>query len=182
MKQLADKAYWDGLESAPDFVVLFLPGEHLYGAALDADPELIEDAMARRVLIATPTTLLALLHSVGYGWQQERVAESAQAVSELGRELHGRLAKLSTLIATLGNRLNSTVKAYNETVGSYEARVLPGARRFAEHGAVSSGAELAQVEQITQSARDVQLAPDDERAVADVDAADRPRPLFAVGE
>ncbi len=182
VKQLADKAYWDGLESAPDFVVLFLPGEHLYGAALDADPELIEDAMARRVLIATPTTLLALLHSVGYGWQQERVAESAQAVSELGRELHGRLAKLSTLIATLGNRLNSTVKAYNETVGSYEARVLPGARRFAEHGAVSSGAELAQVEQITQSARDVQLAPDDERAVAEVEAADRPRPLFAVGE
>jgi DNA recombination protein RmuC len=182
VKQLADKAYWAGLESAPDFVVLFLPGEHLYGAALDADPELIEDAMARRVLIATPTTLLALLHSVGYGWQQERVAESAQAVSELGRELHGRLAKLSTLIATLGNRLNSTVKAYNETVGSYEARVLPGARRFAEHGAVSSGAELAEVEQITQSARDVRLAPDDERAVAEVEAADRPRPLFAVGE
>ncbi len=182
VKQLADKTYWAGMDSAPDFVVLFLPGEHLYGAALDADPELIEDAMARRVLIATPTTLLALLHSVGYGWQQERVAESAQAVSELGRELHGRLAKLSTLIATLGNRLNSTVKAYNETVGSYEARVLPGARRFAEHGAVSSGAELAEVEQITQSARDVRLAPDDERAVAEVEAADRPRPLFAVGE
>ena len=182
VKQLADKTYWAGMDSAPDFVVLFLPGEHLYGAALDADPELIEDAMARRVLIATPTTLLALLHSVGYGWQQERVAESAQAVSELGRELHGRLAKLSTLIATLGNRLNSTVKAYNETVGSYEARVLPGARRFAEHGAVSSGAELAEVEQITQSARDVRLAPDDERAVAEVEEADRPRPLFAVGE
>ena len=138
--------------------------------------------MARRVLIATPTTLLALLHSVGYGWQQERVAESAQAISELGRELHGRLAKLSTLIATLGTRLNSTVKAFNEAVGSYEARVLPGARRFAEHGAVSSGAQLAEVEQITQSARDVRLAPDDERAVAEVEAADRPRPLFAVGE
>jgi DNA recombination protein RmuC len=94
VKQLSDKAYWSGMDSAPDFVVLFLPGEHLYGAALEADPELIEDAMARRVLIATPTTLLALLHSVGYGWQQERVAESAQAISELGRELHGRLAKL----------------------------------------------------------------------------------------
>ena len=106
-----------GMESAPDFVVLFLPGEHLYGAALEADPALIEDAMARRVLIATPTTLLALLHSVGYGWQQERVAESAQAISDLGRELHGRLGKLSTLIPTLGKRLNSTVTAYNETVG-----------------------------------------------------------------
>ncbi len=178
VKQLADKAYWNGMDSAPDFVVLFLPGEHLYGAALDGDPELIEDAMARRVLIATPTTLLALLHSVGYGWQQERVAESAQAISELGRELHGRLAKLSSLVATLGNRLNSTVKAYNEAVGSYEARVLPSARRFAEHGAVASGAELEPVEQITQVAREVRIAPDDERAVAAVEEADRPRALF----
>jgi DNA recombination protein RmuC len=119
VKQLADKAYWSGMESAPDFVVLFLPGEYLYGAALDADPELIEDAMARRVLIATPTTLLALLHSVAYGWQQDRVAESAQAICELGRELHGRLARLSALLANLGRRMNSAVGAYNEAVGSY---------------------------------------------------------------
>jgi DNA recombination protein RmuC len=178
VKQLADKAYWDGMESAPDFVVLFLPGEHLYGSALDADPELIEDAMARRVLIATPTTLLALLHSVAYGWQQERVTESAQAISELGRELHGRLAKLSGLIATLGGRLNSSVKAYNEAVGSYESRVLPSARRFAEHGAVASGAEIERVEQITQVAREVRVAPDDELAAAAVDEAARPRALF----
>ena len=82
--------------------------------------------MARRVLIATPTTLLAMLHAVAYGWQQERVAESAQAISELGRELHGRLVKLSTLLATLGTRLNSTVRAYNDAVGSYEA---PGPAR-----------------------------------------------------
>ncbi len=178
VKQLSDKAYWDGMESAPDFVVLFLPGEHLYGSALDADPALIEDAMARRVLIATPTTLLALLHSVAYGWQQERVTESAQAISELGRELHGRLAKLSGLIATLGGRLNSSVKAYNEAVGSYESRVLPSARRFAEHGAVASGAEIERVEQITQVARDVRVAPDDELAAAAVDEAARPRALF----
>jgi len=178
VKQLADKAYWNGMESAPDFVVLFLPGEHLYGAALDADPTLIEDAMSRRVLIATPTTLLALLHSVGYGWQQERVAESAQAISDLGRELHGRLAKLSGLIQTLGKRLNSTVNAYNETVGSYERRVLPAARRFADHGAVASGAELSDVEQITETVRDVALSPDDDRAVAAVDELDRPRALF----
>ena len=178
VKQLADKAYWDGMESAPDFVVLFLPGEHLYGAALDADPGLIEDAMARRVLIATPTTLLALLHSVGYGWQQERVAESAQAISDLGRELHGRLAKLSGMIQTLGKRLNSTVNAYNDTVGSYERRVLPAARRFADHGAVASGASLDDVDQITESARDVRISPDDEAAVGAVDDLDRPRALF----
>jgi DNA recombination protein RmuC len=170
------------MDSAPDFVVLFLPGEHLYGAALEADPELIEDAMARRVLIATPTTLLALLHSVGYGWQQERVAESAQAISELGRELHGRLAKLSGMIQTLGKRLNSTVNAYNDTVGSYERRVLPAARRFAEQGAVAGGTELADLEQITESARDVTVSADDDRAALAVEELDRPRQLFAVGE
>jgi DNA recombination protein RmuC len=137
-------------------VVLFLPGEHLYGAALEVDAALIEDAMAQRVLIATPTTLLAMLRAVGYGWQQERVAESAQAISELGRELHGRLVKLSALLGTLGSKLNSAVRAYNETVGSYEARVLPGARRFAEHGAAASGRELPAIEQVTVAARSVE--------------------------
>jgi len=180
VKQLSDKAYWSGLESAPDFVVLFLPGEHLYGAALEADPELIEDAMARRVLIATPTTLLALLHSVGYGWQQERVAESAQAISELGRDLHGRLVKLSTLLATLGKRLNSAVAAYNETVGSYEARVLPGARRFVEHGVVARSHVQPEIEQITVNARTVRDADvEDESALAAADAAAGPPGLFS---
>jgi DNA recombination protein RmuC len=155
VKALADKAYWAELDSAPDFVVMFLPGEHLYGAALEADPNLIEDAMAQRVLIATPTTLLAMLRAVAYGWQQERVAESAQAVSELGRELHSRLVKLTTLLATLGARLNSAVRAYNDTVGSFEARVLPSARRFADHGAVAAGRDLADLEQVTVSARSV---------------------------
>jgi DNA recombination protein RmuC len=153
VRALADKAYWDQLDSAPDFVVMFLPGEHLYGAALEADPALIEEAMTRRVLVATPTTLLAVLRAVAYGWQQERVAESAQAISELGRELHGRLARLSSLLATLGTRLNSAVRAYNEAVGSYEARVLPGARRLAEHG-VAAGEPHA-LEQVTVSARTV---------------------------
>jgi DNA recombination protein RmuC len=173
VKALADKAYWNQLESAPDFVVMFLPGEHLYGAAIEADPALLEDAMAQRVLITTPTTLLALLRAVAYGWQQERVAESAQAVSELGRELHARIVKLSTLLATLGSRLNSTVRAYNETVGSYEARVLPAARRFEDHGAVSSGRELPELEQVTVSARSVDAgegADDEEGAIEQLTA------------
>jgi DNA recombination protein RmuC len=157
VKALADKAYWAELDSAPDLVVMFLPGEHLYGAALEADPKLIEDAMARHVLITTPTTLLAMLHAIAYGWQQERVAESAQAVSELGRDLHGRLVKLSSLISTLGTRLNSTVRAYNEAVGSYEARVMPAARRFEDHGAVAAGRELPELEQVTTSARRVHV-------------------------
>jgi DNA recombination protein RmuC len=158
VKALADKAYWAGMDTAPDMVIMFLPGEHLYSAALEADPGLIEDAMARRVLIATPTILLALLHSVAYGWQQERVAESAQQISELGRELHTRLVKLSTLLSKLGSRLNSTVTAYNETIGSYESRVLPGARRFADHGAVAEGTELPELEPVTVSARSVHAA------------------------
>jgi DNA recombination protein RmuC len=168
VKALADKAYWAGLDSTPDVVVMFLPGEHLYGAALEADPTLIEDAMARRVLIATPTTLLAMLRAIAYGWQQERVAESAQAISDLGRELHGRLVKLSGLLGTLGTRLNSTVRAYNEAVGSYEARVLPAARRFEDHGSAAGGRDLPELEQVTISARTVH-APE----LAE-DAADRP--------
>ena len=141
------------LDSAPDFVVMFLPGEHLYGTALEADPTLFEYAMSEHVLITTPTTLLATLWAVAYGWQQERVAESAQAISNLGRELHTRLVKLSELLAKVGTRLNSTVNAYNEAVGSYERRVLPSARRFADHGAVAADAELPQIEQVTSSAR-----------------------------
>jgi DNA recombination protein RmuC len=123
--------------------------------------------MAQRVLIATPTTLLALLRAVAYGWQQERIAQSAQAISELGRELHGRLVKLSSLFATLGTRLNSAVRAYNETVGSYEARVIPAARRFADHGAVAAERELPALEPVTVSARAVEVAD----AAQDEDAA-----------
>jgi DNA recombination protein RmuC len=158
VKALADKAYWSRLDTTPDMVVMFLPGESLLGPALEVDAGLLQDAMAQRVLIATPTTLLALLHSVAYGWQQERVAESAQAISDLGRELYGRLVKLSTLLGTLGTRLNGAVRAYNETVGSYEARVLPGARRFADHGAVAEGRELPELEPVTDSARAVHTA------------------------
>jgi DNA recombination protein RmuC len=167
VKALAEKAYWDKLDSAPDFVVMFLPGEYLYGTALEADPSLLEDAMAQRVLITTPTTLLALLRAVAYGWQQERVAESAQAVSELGRDLYTRIVKLSSLLATLGTRLNSTVKAYNETVGSYEHRVIPAARRFEDHGAATSGRELPEIEQVTVSARSVDGAETDRADEAD---------------
>jgi DNA recombination protein RmuC len=173
VKSLADKAYWERLDSTPDVVVMFLPGEYLLGAALEADRELLQDAMSQRVLIATPTTLLALLQAIAYGWQQERVAESAQAVSELGRELHARIVKLSALLATLGTRLNSAVKAYNETVGSYEARVLPAARRFEDHGAASSGRELPELEPVTVTARRVETVGDAE-TVGDGDGAGAP--------
>jgi DNA recombination protein RmuC len=178
VKSLAEKSYWTGLTSTPDFVVMFLPGEHLYVAALEVDPTLIEDAMTRRVLIASPTTLVAMLQAVAYGWQQERVAESAQAVAETGRELHSRLVKLSTLLAKLGNRINGAVQTYNETIGSYESRVLPGARRLAEHGAVSEGRELPPLHQVSISARSVAavIEPDDQSG-DDAPAVDEVRAL-----
>jgi DNA recombination protein RmuC len=155
VRVLADKSYWDQMSGAPDFVVMFLPGEHLYAAAYEADPELVEDAMAQRVLIATPTTLLALLHSVSYGWQQERVADSAREISELGRELHRRLTRLSGLMTTLGKRLGSTVTAFNEAVGSYEARVMPAARRFEDLGVTPADRDEQPVPQLTIGPRAV---------------------------
>jgi DNA recombination protein RmuC len=184
VRQLGDKAYWSRLDSTPDMVVMFLPGESLIGPALDADPELLQDAMARRVLIATPTTLLALLHAVAYGWQQERVAESAQAISELGRELHTRLVKLSSHLSTLGNRLNGAVKSYNEAIGSYESRVLPGARKFADHGAVAEGTELPALEEVSARARSVQtgeLRLDVGTGRSDDEPAPEPRRLRSAG-
>jgi DNA recombination protein RmuC len=115
---------------------------------------------------------------VAYGWQQERVAESAQAISSLGRELHTRLVKLSDLLARLGARLNSTVNAYNETIGSYERRILPAARRFADHGAVAADSELPQIEPVTSSARTVALAESDAPALdPDPDADGAPVPI-----
>jgi DNA recombination protein RmuC len=130
--KLSAKSYWEQFQPAPDFVVLFLGSEAFYSAALQHDPTLIETAFAERVLIATPTTLIGLLKTIAYGWQQERVAESARAVSELGRELYDRLATLGDHFITLGKRLDNTVAAYNQTVGSLERRVLPTARRFSD--------------------------------------------------
>jgi DNA recombination protein RmuC len=137
LRQLSGKAYWAQFPSAPDFVFLFLPGEHFYSAALEADPSLLEEGVRQGVLIATPTTLIALLRAVAYGWQQETVAESARAVAELGRELHSRLGTFATHLDRVGTRLRGAVGAYNDAVGSFDARVLPSARRFEDYGVVS---------------------------------------------
>ncbi len=156
VNRLASREYWSALDDAPDFVVMFLPGEHVYSAALEGDPGLMEYAMSRRVLIATPTTLLALLHSAAYGWQQQRVAESARAIAALGRELHARLGTFAGKLAKVGRGLSSAVNAYNDAVGSYESRLLVTARRFGELGAVAEGGELAEVERVDVAARPLQ--------------------------
>jgi DNA recombination protein RmuC len=158
IRSLSSKSYWAQFSPAPDFVFLFLPGEHFLNAALEADPGLIEQGVDSSVLIATPTTLIALLRAVGYGWQQERVAESARQIGELGRELYERVAKFGDHMGTLGKRLGSAVNAYNEAVGSLESRVLVSARKLADQGVSAGGREIAEPTPIDQTARALQAA------------------------
>lgn len=132
---LSDRAYWRQFAHAPEFVVLFLPGEAFHAAALERDPSLLEAGVAQRVLIASPTTLIALLHAAAYGWRQERVAESAAQVSALGRELSERLAVFTSHFSDVGASLDQAVTRYNRAVGSFDTRVLVAARRFADLGA-----------------------------------------------
>lgn len=155
LRRLSAKAYWDQFETAPDFVFLFLPGEHFWNAALEADPSLLEEGARQSVLVATPTTLIALLRAVAYGWQQERVAEDARAVAQLGRDLHRRLEVFAEHLQRLGRGLRTAVGAYNGAVGSYEHRVLPGARRLAEHGVVSAERELPALDPIDVTTREL---------------------------
>ncbi|MTD12866.1 DNA recombination protein RmuC [Nakamurella sp. YIM 132087] len=131
---LADKAYWRHFRPSPEFVVLFVPGEALLDAALSADPGLWEHAAARRVVLATPTTLIVLLRTIEFGWRQERLSTSAEEILELGRELHDRLDVVLTHISRLGTGLERAVEGYNAAVGSLESRVLVTTRRFGELG------------------------------------------------
>jgi DNA recombination protein RmuC len=140
VNKLADRGYAGQLRDSAEFVVLFIPGDTFLAAAAEADPMLIEQALERQVVIATPSTLIALLRAVAYGWRQEKLAENAQRISELGRELHDRLAPFVSHLATTGMQLDKAVKAYNKTVGSFEARVLPAIHRFGELGVGSSKA------------------------------------------
>jgi DNA recombination protein RmuC len=152
--KLSQKAYWSQFSTSPEFVVMFLPGEALFSAALEQVPGLIEEGVTQKVLITTPTSLIAVLRAVHYGWRQEKVAESARAVSDLGRELHSRLGTLVGHFMKLGRSLDSSVKAYNETVGSMESRVLVTARKLSEHGA-ASGEELPAPQQVETATRSV---------------------------
>lgn len=161
VRELASKAYWNQFKKSPEFAVLFLPGDQFLSAALTERPELLENAMRQGIVLATPSTLIALFKAVAYGWRQAVVAEHAAKILDLGQDLHRRLGTFVGHLDRAGQRLGAAVDAYNSAVGSLERQVLPQARRFTELGAVS-GEALPAVEPVDRLVRSVHLHPDDQ--------------------
>jgi DNA recombination protein RmuC len=149
--RLAAKAYWTALSPAPEFVVLFIPGEAFLAPALEREPALLEHAIAKRVHIATPTTLVTMLRTAQYAWQQQALSENARAVFDLGRELYDRLAQLGKNVDAVGKSLAGAVTAYNRAVGSLESRVLVSARKL--NALAVTDAELEAPQQVEESVR-----------------------------
>jgi len=148
MRQLAAKAYWDGLTVTPDFVVMFVPGDNFYAAAVERDPSLFEESAAQRVILVTPSTLIALAKAVAFGWRQEKVAENALRVHGLGRELYRRMLAMTEHIENCGSALGKSVKSFNQFIGSLEHSVMPQARRFNELEVEGTASEIPGLEHV----------------------------------
>ena len=154
IRELASKAYWNQFENAPDFVVLFIPGDQFLAAALDQDHGLLEEALQQEVMLTTPTSFVALLRAVAYGWRQEQFADNIAKVRDLGEDLYHRLAVFSEHLARLGTTLEKAVGEYNQTVGSFETKLLPGARKFPELG-IPAGKSVTEPQPIEKLPRPV---------------------------
>ena len=156
MTTLGRKTYWEQFDQAPEFAVLFLPGECFFSAALESDPSLIEFGVGQNIILATPTTLIALLRAVAYGWRQEKLAENAAEISALGKELYKRLSGMSEYWINVGKGLERAVDEYNKAIGSLETRVNVSARRFADLQAAPLGLEIPVPEPVEKSVRQLQ--------------------------
>lgn len=167
MKRLSEKAYQKRIRETADFVVMFIPGENMFSAALAHDPSLFEDAFRGGVVIASPSTLVALAKTVALGWQQEAIARNAQEVAELGRDLYNSLSVFGQKVQSLGTNLEKSVKSYNEFVGSLEGNVMPKGRRFRELGAASNSADIKALSEVETSTRMLRLGRDMQIDVVD---------------
>jgi DNA recombination protein RmuC len=156
MIALGRKAYWQQFDTTPEFVVLFLPGEMFFSAALQEDPGLIEFGVGEKVIPATPTTLIALLRAVAYGWRQEALAQNAQQVADLGRQLYERIVNLAEHWTDVGTRLDKAVEAYNKSVATLESRVLVSARRLRDLEAAPKDIEIEAIEPVERTTRALQ--------------------------
>lgn len=157
LRSLSSKAYWEQFPASPEFVIMFIPGEAFLYAALQVDKDLIEDGMKSNIVISTPTTLISLLKAVARGWSEKKMEENALKISHLGKELFERLSKMNKTIGDLGKKIDSSVKTYNQLVGSFEGRVLVSARKFPELGVGSDG-ELDSTSQLDTAVRETSSA------------------------
>lgn len=164
MNKLSEKTYWEQFQPTPEFVVLFIPGENFFSSALEQNPGLIEEGVSKGVILATPTTLISLLKAVAFGWQQETLAKNAEAISNLGKELYGRISTMTEHLENLGQNIAKCVSTYNQVIGSFERRVLASARKFGDLGITKrGGAQIPYISPVEKTPRQISQTESNDR-------------------